>query len=145
MKLDDLNRDNIFKTPDNYFESFPDRLKDRLEQEETSHNTRVRMHVFYKYAAAASVAIILTIVSLNLFTDRSLSPEEMLADVSSQDLIEYLVSSDLSEDELLDQMDLSLIDYEGMEFDNYLLPPETTDEEAIDEMIDQYEIELQYL
>ena len=145
MKLDDLNKENIFNTPDNYFESFPERLKSRLEENKVIEKQQVRLHVYYKFAAAAAVAVIVILVSLNLFIDRSLSPEELLADVSSEDLIEYLVSSEISEDELLENMDLSLIDYEGMEMDYYLLPPETTDEKIINEMIDEYEIEMQYL
>ena len=46
MKLEDINKDNIFKVPDNYFENFPERLRKRIEETEpqkkvTSMNTWV--------------------------------------------------------------------------------------------------------
>ena len=113
FNLDQLPKENIFQVPDRYFDELPG-----LIQAKVSGNTGVSWWQAYLTpangwkVALASAVIALVLVFGGVF-DRSTvnySVDDLLADVSLEDLIEYVEYSDISTDEILAELDLS--DYE---------------------------------
>ncbi len=146
MKLNDIHKDNIFNVPDDYFENFPDRLHKRINQGKTGKDIRI-MPVAYplRIAIAASVTILLAAV-LSLFIINKNTPGDLLADVPTNALISYLEESEMSTDEMLDNLDLSLLSDEDYMDEFYLFPEEEDlDNETIDQMLEEYELELDLL
>jgi hypothetical protein len=145
MKLEDIHKDNIFKVPDNYFEDFSDRLHKRIAEKETVRTTPViRMRTLINIAAAA-VILIFAIYGISHLSTRSSSVDRILSDISSEELINYLVDSDMSTDELLESLDISIIASIDDPLTDELISSDPIDEEIIDDLIDEYEIEMEYL
>ena len=145
MKLEDINKDNIFKVPDNYFENFPERLQKRIEETEQQKKTPViRLRTIINVAAAA-IILMFVIYGITLINDNSTSADQILSEISSEDLVNYLVESDMSTDEFLENLDMSVLASTEDPIIEEFIPSDPLDEETIDELLDEYEIEMQYL
>ncbi|MGD9328406.1 MAG: hypothetical protein PVH48_05505 [Cyclobacteriaceae bacterium] len=145
MKLEDINKDNIFKVPDNYFENFPKRLQKRIEETEQQKKTPViRLRTIINVAAAA-IILMFVIYGITQINDKSISVDQILSEISSDDLVNYLVESDMSTDEFLESLDMSVIASTEDPITEEFIPSDPLDEETIDELLDEYEIEMQYL
>ncbi len=145
MKLEDINKDNIFKVPDNYFENFPERLQKRIEETEERKKTPViRLRSIINMAAAA-VILMFVIYGITQINDNSTSVDQILSEISSEDLVNYLVESDMSTDEFLESLDMSVIASTEDPITDEFIPSDPLDEKIIDELLDEYEIEMQYL
>jgi len=145
MKLEDINKDNIFKVPDNYFENFPERLQKRIEETEQQKKTPViRLRPIINIAAAA-VILMFVVYGITQINDNSTSVDQILSEISSEDLVNYLVESDMSTDEFLESLDMSVIASTEDPITDEFIPSDPLDEETIDELLDEYEIEMQYL
>jgi hypothetical protein len=145
MKLDDINKKNIFKVPDNYFEDFPDRLQKRIAETKKEKQVPViRLRTIINIAAAA-VILIFAVYGVNQFRNQPNSVDQLLSDISSDEMINFLVESEISVDEFLENLDISIIASDEYSFSEELFPSESIDEETIDNLLDEYEIEMQYL
>jgi hypothetical protein len=145
MKLEDLNKDNIFKVPDNYFENFPDRLQKRIEETEQQKKVPViRLRTIINIAAAA-VILIFAIYGFTKLNDNSTSADQLLSEISTEDLVDFLVESEMTTDEFLESLDMSIIASTEDPISDEFIPSEPLDQETIDELLDEYEIEMQYL
>jgi len=145
MKLEDINKDNIFKVPDNYFEDFPDRLQKRIKETEKNNRTPVIHLRRLINIAAAAVILFFAIYGINRLNNKPASVDQLLSDISTEELINYLVESDISTDELLENLDMSIIASNEDSFTDEFMPEDPLDEESIDDLLDEYEIEMQYL
>ena len=140
MKLEDINKDNIFKVPDNYFEEFPDRLQKRIKETEKNKRTPViRIRMLIKMAAAAAI-LIFAIYGINQLKNKPASINQLLSDISTEELINYLVESDISTDELLENLDMTIIASNDNPIMDEIIPEDTLDEETIDDLMNEYEI-----
>lgn len=145
MKLEDLNKDNIFKVPDNYFEDFPDRLRKRIKETEQPKKVPViRLRTIINIAAAAAI-LIFAIYGITKINNNTTSVDQLLSEISSEELVNYLVESEMSTDEFLENLDMSMITSTEDPISDEFIPSEPLDEETIDELLDEYEIEMQYL
>ena len=145
MKLEDINKDNIFKVPDNYFENFPERLQNKIDETKQQKKVPViRLRSIINMAAAA-VILIFAIYGITRVNDKSASVDQILSEISSEELVNYLVESDMSTDEFLESLDMSVIASTEDPITDEFIPSDPLDEETIDELLDEYEIEMQYL
>ena len=145
MKLEDINKDNIFKVPENYFEEFPDRLKERIAETKKSKATPIIPLRRVVQMAAAAVILFFAIYGIKQINDQPATIDQMLSDISTEELINYLVESDISTEELLADLDISIITSDEDPITDEVMPTESFDEEVIDEILEEYEIEMQYL
>lgn len=145
MKLEDINKDNIYKVPDNYFENFPERLQKRIEESEQQKKVPViRLRQIINIAAAA-VILVFAIYGITKINDNSVSVDQILSEISSEELVNYLLESDMTTDEFLESLDMSVIASKNDPITDEIIPSDPFDEETIDELLDEYEIEMQYL
>ena len=143
MVLD--NKDNIFKVPDNYFENFPDRLQKRIEEREKHKKVPViRLRSIINIAAAAAI-LIFAIYGITKINDNKTSVDQILSEINSEELVNYLVESEISTDEFLESLDLSIIASSEDPISDEFIPSEPLDDETIDDLLDEYEIEMKYL
>jgi len=143
MKLEDINKENIFKIPDQYFEEFPDRLKSRISEESGKDQGKlVSFPLVVKMAVAASIVVLITfgIFQINF---KSKSVDQLLASVPTESLIAYLEESEMSTDELIETMDIGLITQEDDLYSPYIISDEEINEELIEDIMIDYELELQ--
>lgn len=135
MKAPDPLKKNIFESPDGYFDELPDRIRERIREEESGGTTPVIRLPYWAYAAAASVLILLA-AGLYLYQQPAGEPdnaqqiEALLAEVPEETMLEFLQADaevSLLQVNLTEEEQEELL-MEGME--NYEIP------------IDDYEYEI---
>ena len=89
-------RSNPFGTPEDYFQSFPDRLLDRIEEQEQStfKSTLIR-YLKPLLAMAASFALIFMLIYFPVKTMKPNSAKTDKSEVLDQDLLPYMVSDEV--------------------------------------------------
>jgi hypothetical protein len=129
IKLDELNKTLPYQVPDGYFDGLADKIQHKVE----AKGNQRKLRPWSLISIAASVALVAVAGLSWLLNDEKLTPEQLLAQVSDQDVMLYLQTTDISEAELLawlpDDVDTPL---ESLSLDG-------TD---IDELIDQYGFEI---
>jgi hypothetical protein len=142
MNLEDINKENIFKVPDQYFEEFPDHLQDRIRDESIKRDGKlISLPSFLKVAVAASLLVLITFVLFLLKNDNP-SVDQLLAGVPTESLIAYLEESDMSVDELIETIDVGLITSDDDLFDPNVIPDDAMDEKLIEDIITDYELDM---
>ena len=146
MKLEDINKENVFKVPENYFEELPGRLEKRIKEEKSPESIPVFTIQNVLKMAAAAVFIIFAIVGIRQLGNQKLSaPLDILASITTGELVAYLEYSDISTDDLLTTIDWSVIDEDNSWIEDNLIPDNELDDEFIDQILNEYEIEMEYL
>lgn len=107
MKPEDLQRKNIYRVPENYFDKLPGKIMARV----TESPVKQHQYIFsgswniYLKGALASVVLVVAFIFLFLFKQQpAAESHELLASISNKEAIEYL-----SEMEKLESQDLSLL------------------------------------
>ena len=138
-KLDDIDKKEAFKVPEGYFEDLPMRIQKRVDSEKPA----VRQLLMPKWglALAASIALIVTFVFV--FNNNSPSPEDMLADISHDELVAYLEQMELDEYEIASAFDEDMEIFETE--DTNVLDGIDLGEDAIDDVLLEYDLEDEYL
>lgn len=134
-KLDDIPKKNIFNVPDGYFDKLPGIIQARATKEQ--HTTGFSLARFsVRYALPAVVAI----AGMLFWYTRiqpSPDPENILAGIDTKELIAYISETDLSTEELMEQVELDQTDIENIVDEVYGLP---LDPNAAEELIDALDL-----
>jgi hypothetical protein len=69
--LEKMNKDNPFKAPEGYFESFPERLNHRMKDKERISWPLIKMYSWKPYLAAAILLIVALVAGNYLFNGRA--------------------------------------------------------------------------
>lgn len=139
-KLDDIEKKELFKVPDRYFEDLPMKIQNRVGSEKQV--TERQFIPVWSLALAACLALFITFVFV--FNDNNgTSPEEMLAEISKDELVAYLGQMELDEYEIASAFDedLEIFDTE----DTNMLDGIDLGDEAIDDVLLEYDLEDEYL
>lgn len=142
MKLEDINKKNIHKVPEGYFDELPQMIQSKIaEQNVITSGTFQRSKAFrYGFQLALPVAILLMVVGYFAFfnnTSAELSPEDMLAEVSTDELVDYLEESEITTEEIIEGIDLETVELDFEEKETDLM--EGVDENELDELLNDYE------
>ncbi|MEM6524844.1 MAG: hypothetical protein AAF693_13660 [Bacteroidota bacterium] len=111
-KLDDIDKKNIYKVPNDYFDKLPGIIQARAI-EENKKKGFVWSVSATKYAVPALLVVILS--GYYAFFNSEAQPQtasEILAEIETDDLVEYLAFSEMSTDEILESVELDEIDFE---------------------------------
>ena len=135
FNINDIPRKDIFGTPDGYFDSLQKKIEARIDEQKEGKTVRMRP-IFWNigYAAAASVAVFILIWFTMLNDNKTPSAEDVLASVSSEDLVLYLQQEEVDIKDILEiapelSTDESPID---------LLAPDLGDDE-LEELYNEYD------
>jgi hypothetical protein len=140
MKLEDIKKKNIYSVPDKYFDQLPTRIQSRVNVKKPVFGLSLNWGLVYKVAAPALAVILIVFYfgSKNNFTDPS--TDDLLAQVSTSDLIAYLETTDITTDEIIEELDLSNIDLDFYEEGPIMQDMDMNDNE-IDALLDEYGID----
>ena len=132
LKLDDIPNKTPFVVPDEYF----DKLTANIQQEVAEPET-INWSLYWKLGLSTVAAACIVMVSFVYFRPiESVSVEQLLAEVSTEDLVNYVAMMDISEElilETLDDTEIDLIFEESME----TLDFESTD---LDDLLLEFEL-----
>ena len=135
-KLDDIKKKPQFEVPDGYFEDLPMRIQQRIEGEKPVQRTAM----LPSWALAMAAAMVVVIGFVFFSSNNQNNVDQLLADVSEDDLVAYIEALDLDTYDLaatfpeatneLEFEDLEMMD--GLELDD----------QPIDEILLEYNVEL---
>lgn len=135
-KLDDIDKKVTFHVPDGYFEELPLRIQKRMEVESQP------LRSIPSWSLALASCVVIVIASLIIFGRSENSAEELLAEISEQDLVAYLDQLDLDEYELVSTFPSEA---EQLEFPNIeMLDDVELEGQSIDELMLEYNLEDEY-
>jgi hypothetical protein len=110
-KLEDIEKKDIFKVPDGYFESLPSIIQSRVAEKREAWNPALVLGLRY-----ALPVLVLSLSLLWFFkAEPEASPEKLIASVSSEDIAEYLNSMDITSDDFLESLDYSQINADSLD------------------------------
>ena len=135
-KLDDIGKENIHKVPAEYFDKLLGVIQSRaLGQAKSKRWNWVAPTL--KLAAPALGVVFLAVYFLLLKNSSpGMSASELLTQVETEDLVNYLASSDMTTDELLENLDLTEIEFEFSAESSLLI--EGSDLEILEDLADDY-------
>lgn len=141
-RLDDIDKKNIYKVPNDYFEKLPGIIQAKAI-EESKRKSFAWSVPAVKYAVPALLVLILA--GYYAFFNPEVQPQtasEILAEIETNDLVEYLAFSEMSTDEILESVELDDIDFEFENEEIYLLNDSDLDdlEYVMDEFLEINEL-----
>jgi len=118
-KLEDIPKKQVFSVPAGYFDKLPLAIQSRIEAKEHTAWSNPFLAFSLKYALPV---VLLTVVSVFMYQSQNnnADAEVLLADVSSEALIQYLQEVDVSTDELLAEANLTTLEAENIESEVYM-------------------------
>ncbi len=117
-KLEEIPKNDFFKVPDGYFENLPTRIQSRI-----STGSAVQHSVFFAYKLHYILPVILA--GILAFTFWLSGPqtendsESLLASVETSDLIAYLNDSEITTEDVIENVDFDSNDVEDIEQEVY--------------------------
>ena len=139
FRLEGLPKENIFKVPDRYFEELPGIIQARVTEKPSAISWQALFTPANGWKVAlATVVVALVLVFSGVFNRTGGTVDELLADVSLEDLLEYVEYSDISTDEILAELDLSEYEMEFLMGDDIKLIDDIEIENL--DIIDLYEV-----
>ena len=139
-RLEDIKKRQVFTSPpEGYFEKLP-----RIIQEQTTYKGRKGAPAYWITAlklvpAAALVVLIALYTGLIGTSDNTMDLDGMLAEVTSEDIILYLEELDISNEEILSEVDLTALSLGMQEMEDPLMETLDIDDEALIEWYDDLE------
>jgi hypothetical protein len=98
FKLEEISRENVFKTPEGYFESLPLAIQNKMSARTSDSGIHV-WTLALKYAVPMIIVMISFLLWIN--TPFHKSPEQLIAQVGEASIMEYLQLSDLTANDIL--------------------------------------------
>lgn len=141
MKLEDIKKKNIYSVPDKYFDRLPAIIQSRVNEKKPVLGLSLNWSLAFKVAAPAlALVLILFYFGISTTDNSTLSSDELLAQVSADDLIAYLGTTDITIDEILEELDLSNLELDFYEEGPIMQDMDLNDEE-IEALFDEYGID----
>jgi len=116
-KLEDIPKNHPFKVPDGYFDSLPGIIQARVAEKSEVKEAKPYFRYALQYVLPVVVLAIVAVIYLVPGTPQDV--DSMLASVSTEELAAYLEESEITTEELLDQMDLNSENVEAIESEVY--------------------------
>lgn len=131
-KLEDIPKKEIFSVPEGYFDKLPGVIQSRVAKKQEDVVPAYRLALRYALPVVALIAV--AVFWLN--RPKEVSAENLLASVETADLIAYLNDSDISTEEILDQVNFDATDASEIESAVYEFNFQDEDLESITEELD---------
>lgn len=132
-RLEDIPKKDIFSVPDGYFDRLPGIIQSRVapSQPEPRYSTA---RFVLRFALPVMVVFALALFLFRNPTVPDQNPEDILATVSSEAMVAYLEESDLTIEDILDNVDYSDDDVIQIEQETEVLPDDADLGSIIDEL-----------
>jgi hypothetical protein len=143
FRLEDLEKRQVFnKPPEGYFDRLPG-----IIQAKTAHQAGKggRQIVWSRALKLVPVAALLVLIALysGIFQGDDTEPgfEAFLTEVSSEDIIWYLEELDISNEEILEEVDLKALSLELDHMDDPLMNSLEIEDEALIQLYDDFDLQ----
>ena len=128
-KLEDIPKNHPFKVPEGYFDRLPAIIQSRVAEKLPVKEAKPYFRYALQYALPVVMLAILAVIYLVPSAPKDV--ETMLASVSTEELAAYLEESEITTEELMEEMDLDNESIEAIEGESYF---NFDDMENVDEL-----------
>ena len=140
MKLEDINKKNIYSVPDKYFDRLPGRVQARIEAKKPREIFTLNWSLTYKVAAPALAMVMLVLFFWFDGPAKSQSAESLLAQIDTDDLVAYLQTTHITTEEIIESIDFSDIDMD-LSNETPLMNGIEMNEESINSILDEFVVD----
>ncbi len=145
MKLEEINKDNIFKTPESYFDELPVRIQSKISSRERKFLPDLNWSVVLKVSVPIAAILLFALYLGPQKTQNELpGPENLLSQVSADDVIAYLELENIWTNDIIAQIDLREADL-WQDDEDPLIDALDLDEEQLIDLIDAFKTGKDYL
>lgn len=140
VDLYNLPKTSPFTTPEHYFDNLPTQIQSKATSES---KTTLGVASWTRLAWTAPAFIVLLAIGYIMVfndTDITRTPDELLAEVGTEELVAYLEKSELSTEELLLQLDLVSLEDDFDELNSDLLDEVELSDDDLEILFNEYEI-----
>jgi hypothetical protein len=141
MKLDEINKKNIYTVPDKYFDQLPTRIQSRVNEKLPVSKWNWNQSLIYKVAAPVLAVVLLLFYFGQVNNNTSQDFEAILAEVSNEDIIAYLENSDITTEEIIEVIDFSEIELDFYQDGAVMQDLEEINEDDLNVLFDEYGLE----
>ena len=130
IRVDDLEKKNVFTVPERYFDHLPSQIQARV----SSQNRSGSFSFAWLVRAGAFASIVLLVLSFWYFNGKPGSaPEAQLTQLSTEDITTYLQDNEVTQRELIDVISQTAM----ITDDNLFQPSDITEKDLIEELSNQ--------
>jgi|GEM_PF-2832063 len=143
IKLEDLNKPQVFtKPPEGYFDRLPGIIQCKTAHKSSGSGYQVVWIRALKLVPAAAVLALIVFYS-GLFSRQDAVPgfDALLSEVSSEDIILYLQELEISNDEILEEVDLAALSPEFENIEDPLLNNLEIEDESLIQLYEEYNLQ----
>ena len=141
-RLEDIKKRRVFtKPPDGYFDKLPGIIQAKTANK-PGKSTRIVWITALKWVPAAALLAVIAFYS-GLFQPQMVTPgfEEVLAEVSNEDIIWYLQEIDITNDEILEEVDLSALSLGIDQMHDPLMETLDIEDETLLQLYDDFDVQ----
>ncbi len=135
-KLEDIPKTDIFKVPEGYFDSLPSIVQARVAKKESGWMPALQLSL--KYALPVLVIAVGAFWFLNN-ESATTNTEQLLASISSDDLIEYIQDAEMNTEDLLESIDYTQMNADSLNLYEADVPISDDD---LSDVLTEFETEL---
>ena len=143
FRLEDLEKRQVFnKPPEGYFDRLPGIIQAKTAHKAGKSGRQLVWTNALKLVPVAALMILIAIYS-GIFQERTVEPgfEEILSQVTSDDIILYLEELDISNDEILEEVDLKALSLELESIDDPLMDNLEIEDETLIQLYDDFDLQ----
>lgn len=141
-KIDDIEKKNIYQVPDDYFDKLPGIIQSRAVNE-----SKKKSFIWASPAVKYALPVLMIIIMAGYYTffnnsDTPKTATELLAEIDTNELVDYLAYSEITTEEILEASNLDDIEFDFESEDIDLLNDSDLDEleGVLDEFIEINEL-----
>lgn len=113
--LDNIPKKEFFTTPEGYFDQLPAKIQSRISGAEKSKGGDLVLRYSVRFALPLMVVMAVVI----FYNSGDSDVETILASIETEELIQYLQESDMTTEDVLDNVEFSSEDLEAIENEVY--------------------------
>lgn len=139
VKLEELEKKNIHSVPEGYFDRLPQIIQSKAVESKAKPATLRGYGIALKYALPAVLIVVMSVYLLVRNDEtQPLTPQELLAQVSTEEIVDYLADTDMTTDEILNSLDITEVSFDFDTESTNIINEELTPEE-LDELLNEYD------
>jgi hypothetical protein len=143
MKLEDISKKNIYTVPDKYFDQLPAKIQARVQTKKPIEFPVFNWSLTYKIAAPVFALVLLAFFWFNNQAG-SETVESLLAQVSTEDLVAYLETTDITTEEIIESIDFENLDLD-LSDETPIMQGVDMDEESLKILLDEFAVDEELL
>jgi hypothetical protein len=145
MKLEDINKKNIYSVPDKYFDQLPNRIQSRVNEEKPVSWLSLNWSLSYKLALPVAAVLLMVFYFGNFNNQSKVDAGALLAEVSTEDIIAYLDYTDITTDEIVEVIDINEIELELYKDSPMIEEFDEIGEEEMNFLYEEYGLDEEFL